>query len=443
MPDALCRVAIHCERPGADEPATVDMTLPSSMAVGQLIPAIADAVGAGDGPRRWSLSRIGGPSLDESMSLTQNDIRDGDLLVLSSAAVPKPRPRDPSRTSALTAAIPDSSHPALRPVGCLSAVLLGTLTLLWAGVTADGVGRVATAAALSIAVTGAAIAARRLPCSAGSAVALDIGAVLQTAAFGFLVVPGGPAPANVFLAAVASASVGAVLLRVSDSRTVILIALVAAAAPVAVVTGLAVVWPMTTAALGALLATAALGALTIAPRLSIALAGLTPPVPGDDDEPAGDIATRVVRGHRTLTGLVTGFSAAAGLGTVLVVIGARQSVTPAAVAFTGAVGVALGLRARSHASGLCRTALTTAGFVGVTAIFVLVVAWLPTSANLAAGVAVGAGLAAFAPFAPTMAAGHRAMRILDAVECLALTAVAPLACWLAGIFELARSLSLP
>jgi type VII secretion integral membrane protein EccD len=434
-------VAIHCERPGADEPATVDLSLPSSMTVGQLLPAIADAVGAGTGLRRWSLSRVGGPSLDESMSLRQHDIRDGDLLLLSAAAVPKPQPRDASLVDALCVAIPDDPHPTLRPVGCLGALLVGALTLLWAGVSADGVGRVATAAALTVAVTGGALAARRVRCGPDSVAALDICAVLQAAVLGFLVVPGGPAPANVFLAAVASASVGAVLLRVSDGGTILLTAVVATTATAGVVTGTAVIWPMTTAAVGAVLATAALGGLTAAPRLSIALAGLTPPLPGDD-EPDGDIAGGVVRGHRTLTGLVTGFTCAAALGTVLVVVDARHAVTPAAVAFTGAVGVALALRARSHASGLCRIALSTAGFVATTTTFVLVVAWSPASANWAAGIAVGAGLAALTG-APTMARGHRAPRILDAAEYLALASVTPLACWLAGLFDLARGLNLP
>ncbi|WP_232423299.1 type VII secretion integral membrane protein EccD [Mycobacterium sp. 155] len=434
-------MAIHCELPDADEPATVDLTLPSSMAVRQLIPAITDAVGAGTGLRRWSLSRIGGPSLDESMSLAQNDVRDGDLLLFSATTVPKPRPRDPSLTSALVAAIPDDLPATLRPACCLAAVVLGALTLLWAGGPAPGVGGVATAAALAIAVTGAAIAARRVHRSPESVAALDLGAMLQVAVFGFLVVPGGPAPANVFLAAVASASVGVVLLRISDCGTVVVIAALAVAATVAVPTGVAVIRPMPAAALGALLATAALGALTIAPRLSIALAGLTPAVPGDHDDD-DDIAGRVLAGHRALVGLVTGLSAAAGLGTVLVAVGARQSVTPAALAFTGAVAVALVLRARSHASGLCRTALIAAGFTAVTATFVLTVAWSPTSANWVAGIAVGAGLTAFVPVAPTTAATHRAGRIVDATEYLALASVVPLACWLAGLFELVRGLSL-
>lgn len=439
----MCRVAIHCDLPGADEPTTVDLSLPSSMTVRQLIPAIADVVGAGTGPRRWSLSRVGGPSLDESMSLSQNDIRDGDLLLLSAAAVPKPRPRDPSLIGALAVAIPDNPHPTLRPVGGLGAVAVGALTLLWAGVAANGVGRISTAAALAVAATGAAITARWMRPGPDSTSALDICAVLQAAVLGFLVVPGGPAPANVFLAAVASASVGAVLLRVSDCRAVILTAVVATTATVGVVTGAAVIWPLTTAAVGAVVATVALGGLTAAPRLSITLAGLAPPLPGDDEEPDGDIAHRVVRGHRNLTGLVAGFSSAAALGTMLVAVGARHPVTPAAVAFTGAVGAAVALRARSHASGLCRIALTVAGFFATTATFVLVVAWSPVSANWAAGIAVGAGLAALMPGAPTMATGHRAPRILDAVEYLALASVVPLACWLAGLFDLARGLSLP
>ncbi|WP_231376692.1 type VII secretion integral membrane protein EccD [Mycobacterium sp. 141] len=433
-------MAIHCELPDADESATVDLTLPSSMAVRQLIPAITDAVGAGTGLRHWSLSRVGGPSLDESMSLAQNDVRDGDLLLLSATTVPKPRPRDPSLASAL-AAIPDDLPATLRPACCLAAVLLGALTLLWAGGSAPGAGGVATAAALAIAVTGAAIVARRVHRSPESVTALDLGAMLQVAVFGFLAVPGGPAPANVFLAAVASASVGVVLLRLSDCGTVVLIAVLAVAATVAVATGLAVIRPIPAAALGALLATAALGALTIAPRLSIALAGLTPAVPGDHDD-ADDVTGRALVGHRALVGLVTGLSVAAGLGTVLVAVGARQSVPPAALAFTGAVAVALVLRARSHASGLCRTSLIAAGFAAATATFVLTVAWSPMSANWAAGVAVGVGLTALVPVVPTTAATHRAVRIIDATEYLALASMVPLACWLAGLFELARGLSL-
>ncbi|WP_458319574.1 type VII secretion integral membrane protein EccD [Mycolicibacterium brisbanense] len=437
MPNALCRVAIHCELPGAGEVATVDLSLPSSMTVGQLLPAIADAVGAGTGPRRWILSRVGGPSLDESMSLSQHDIRDGDLLLLSAAAVPEPRPHDPSLIGALAQAIPDNPHPALRPVGCLGAVLIGALTL----VAADGVGRVATAAALTVAVTGAAMAARRAQCGPHSATVLDVCAVLLAAVLGFLVVPGGPAAANIFLAAVASASVGAVLLRVSDGSTVMLIAVVAATATVGMVSGVAVIWPMSAAALGAVVASTAMGGLTASPRLSIALAGLTPALPGDDDEPDGDIAGRVLRGSRTLTGLVTGFSAAAALGTMIVAVDAGHP--PATAAFIGAIGVALMLRARSHASGLCRIALAAAGFAATTAIFVLIVAWAPRSAHWAAGIAVSAGLAALTPGVATLATGHRATRILDAVEYLALASVAPLACWLAGLFDLARGLNLP
>lgn len=434
-------MAIHCELPGADQPATVDLSLPSSLTVGQLLPAIADAVGAGTGPRRWRLSRVGGPSLDESMSLSQHDIRDGDLLLLSAAAVPRPRPRDPSLIGALAAAIPDNPHSGLRPVGCLGTVLVGALTL--AGAAAGGTGRVVTAAALAVAVTGAAMAARRVRCGPDSVAAVDLCAVLQAAVLGFLVVPGGPAPANAFLAAVASASVAAVLLRLSGGSTVILTAVVTMTATVGVVSGTAVMWPLSTVALGAVLATAALGGLTAAARLSIALARLTPPLPGDDEGPDGDIAGRVLRGHRTLTGLVTGFSAAAALGTIIVVAGARHAVTPAAVAFTCAVGVALALRARSHASGLCRLALAGAGFAATTATFVLVVVWSPTSAHWAAGIVVSAGLAALAPGAATVAAGHRASRILDATEYLALASVVPLACWLAGLFDLARGLNLP
>jgi type VII secretion integral membrane protein EccD len=191
-------------------------------------------------------------------------------------------------------------------------------------------------------------------------------------------------------------------------------------------------------ALGALLGAVAVGMLSLTPRLSIALAGLTPPIPGDDTEhPEHDNDIRAVRGHRALTGLTAGCSAATALGSVLVAFGGRYSVTAAAVAFTAAVGLALLLRSRTYVSGRCRTALSLGGFCCLAAMFVLVVARSPAHGGWVGVVAVGVGLAVLIP---TTVHSPAAGRLVDAIEYGALAGVAPLALWLTGALDAVRGL---
>ncbi|UHJ56611.1 EsaB/YukD family protein [Mycolicibacterium fortuitum] len=61
MPDSLRHVSIHCG--ASDEEghgATVDLSLPAAMTVGELLPWIVDALDAGHGhPRRWQLAHVG------------------------------------------------------------------------------------------------------------------------------------------------------------------------------------------------------------------------------------------------------------------------------------------------------------------------------------------------------------------------------------------------
>ncbi|MDV3127476.1 type VII secretion integral membrane protein EccD [Mycobacterium sp. 21AC1] len=449
MPDALCRVSIHWMDDTDDRPATVDLSLPTALAVGALMPSILDALGArGDVLRRFRLTRIGGSSLNESTTLAQNDIQDGELLLLTAATVPAPYRCEQSVTTVLAVDEPKSRpHPLWRAAACLWSSLLGASALGFAALGVHTGSHIAAAGLAAAATIIAAVAAHRLRPGAPIVAMLNVSVVVQAAVLGFLVVPGGPGAANAFLAAVAGASAGAVLLRVSGDDaaldTVTLTGILAFTVTVAVATAGAVLWPLTVQALGALVSAVALGALTVAPRLSVAMAGLTPRIPGQDDEtdiesaPVDDV--RVTRGHRSLTGLVIGCCAAAALGTLLIAVSGRHPVTPVAMALTTAVGLALVLRSRSYASRSCRTALLAAGFVGLTATFTLVVVWSPSHASWTGIAVVVVGLAALTPTAP---AGPAALRAVDAMEYIALALVAPLACWLAGAFDLVRSLSL-
>ncbi|MEV0670995.1 type VII secretion integral membrane protein EccD [Mycobacterium sp. NPDC050441] len=446
MPDSLRHVSIHCGAPDEAGHATVDVSLPAAMTVGELLPWIVDALGAGDGtPRRWRLAHLGGRSLDESATLVQNDIHDGDLLVLAGARE-NPTP-DWSLTAALTVDPTEDALPAeLRVAACLWACALGVVALTWAGLASQGPDRIAVAAAVAAAVTAVAVAAPRFGLSSAKVATLNVAALAHVAVLGFLVVPAGPAPANFFLAATAAASLGAVLMRVSGCGTDILLAVVTVAGVVAVATGFAALWPLATPVLGSLVSSLGVGLLPLTPRLSIALAGLTPPVPeypGAESDVSNnstfDVEARALVGHLHLVSLVAGCSAAAALGTAILAFAGPARVTAVEVAFAAAVGVALLLRSRTYASGRCRTAASISGFLSLTAAFILVVAWLPAHGSWTGIVAVGTGIAVLWP---VTIQSPVAARVADALEYGALAAVVPLACWLAGAFDFVRDLAL-
>lgn len=432
MPDALYRVAIHCET--ADRRSAADLVLPAEMTVSQLLPSIVDAVGvSGDEPRHWYLAPIGGAPLDEAMTLAQNEVRDGDVLVLTERA--PAAPRSYGLVHALTVEKPTSAAPPeLRTIGGLWVCAIGVAAVLCAGMASDGPGPTLTAAVLAAAVAALVVAAPRL--GLADITPVQMLAVASVAVVGFVVVPADPGPAGVFLGAAASASMGVVLLRVTGGPVEILLAVVTFAALIGTVAGCAVVFPLGVQPFGACLGALGMGALSLSPRLSVAIAGLTPDDNIGDASPThSDVDTRAERGHRVLFGLVAAGSAAAALGAVLVAVGGYGAVTFAAIAFDAAIGLALMLRTRSHVSGRCRTVLTATGFCALTAAFALVVAWSPPHGNWAGAVAVAGGLAVLGRVSLT---GSAADRAADVVEYAALAAVAPLACWLSGVLDLVR-----
>ncbi|MFV8242394.1 type VII secretion integral membrane protein EccD [Mycolicibacterium peregrinum] len=442
MPDSLCHVSIHCDAAGHG--ATVDLSLPVAMTVGELLPWIVDALDAADGTAlRWRLTHLGGHDLNESATLSQNDVHDGDLLVLAGSRE-EPTP-DRSLTASLTVdSTEDALSDGLRVTACLWACALGVVALAWTGLAGSGLDRIAVAAVAAAAVTAVAVAAPRFGLSSAKVAALDVAALAHVAVLGFLVVPAGPAPANFFLAAIAAGSLGAVLMRVSGCGTEILIAVVTVAGVVAAATGFAALWPSATPVLGSLVSALGVGLLPLTPRLSIALARLTPPVPGypDDEmpEPDGfDVDSRALAGHRYLAGLVAGCSAAAALGTGILTFAGPRRVTAVEAAFAAAVGVALLLRSRSYGSSRCRTVAGISGFLSLTAAFVLVVTWDPVHGNWTGFLAAGIGIAVVWPLTIHNPA---AARVADSLEYAALAAVAPLACWLAGAFDIVRDLAL-
>jgi type VII secretion integral membrane protein EccD len=455
----LCRVTVRtC---GFGTSTAADLTLPTTPELGEILSAIVDLVGVGhetaDGslPERLRLARVDGSTLDESVSLFENGIRDGDVLLLAAEPIPRPEQHseDPGRHAVDMSASADRgtawAH-TMGSVACLWSTGIGATTLAWPGPSAPGT-RAVVAAILAVAATVAAILINHLGAQPLPTLTLGMTAAVFGAIAGFLAVPGGPGPPNYFLAAAICSTVGAVLMHVTSCGTALFTAIAAFSVLVAVAAAVAAVWPTPTAAVGAALAAASLAMINAAARLSIVLTGLSPRMPSSVDATADEIplpasvgALRAARGHQTLTGLLAGFSLSAALGVALVAADQRNHVTWSGIAFTGAVSVALVLRAVQQRGSVRSTTILAAGFVSTTAGFTLLALSAPRQAPWLGLVAMIVGASTLCL---TLAdVGERlspfVRRGIEVVDYLALAAVVPLACWVGGLFGFVRGLSL-
>jgi type VII secretion integral membrane protein EccD len=455
----LCRVTVRtC---GFGTSTAADLTLPTTPELGEILSVIVDLVGVGhetaDGglPERLRLGRVDGSTLDESVSLFENGIRDGDVLLLAAEPIPRPEQHseDPGRHAVDMSASADRGTAwayTMGSVACWWSTGIGATTLAWPGPSAPGT-RAVVAAILAVAATVAAILINHLDAQPLPTLTLGMTAAVFGAIAGFLAVPGGPGPPNYFLAAAICSTVAAVLMHVTSCGTTLFTAIAAFSVLVAVAAAVAAVWPTPTAAVGAALAAASLAMINTAAKLSIILTGLSPRIPSSVDATADEIplpasvgALRAARGHQTLTGLLAGFSLSAALGVALVAADQRNHVTWSGIAFTGAVSVALVLRAVQQRGSVRSTTILSAGFVSTTAGFTLAALSAPRQAPWLGVVAMIVGASTLCL---TLAdAGERlspfVRRGIEVVDYLALAAVVPLACWVGGLFGFVRGLSL-
>jgi type VII secretion integral membrane protein EccD len=446
---SVCRLSIQSDWDG--QPATVDVALPVGTPVGLLLPTIVALAGqpSHESPQCWRLARMSGPALDESITLAENGVHDGELLVLAASdAVPLGLVRwGPCRTVA-EAGAPVDVTPFTSEVACIWAAVLASLALC-TGLTGHPgihllIAAIGTCIAAVVAVTGR---------SAASAVA----SVSLAAATGFLTVPSGPDLANVLLAAAAATSMSLVLLRWSDHSPSILVASACFSALVAVAMITPVVGVIPLAAVGAILAVAALGVLAVSGRISILLSGLATGRDADGhtdgthdgdthdgdthDGDTHDGDERAIRGHATLTGLVAGCSGATALGTVLIAVGCHRygAPSPAGAGFAAVIGVVLLLRVRTHVDDARRRALASGGLISVSAAFAVIATASPAQVGWVSAAIIGLGLGA----ARRPRLNAAALRAIEVLEYAALVAVVPLACWVSGVYAMVRGTSLP
>ena len=479
MPDTLCRLAIHTietatpsgnsalaegSATSSDEAlvtpgaiSSVDLILPTDCPVAILIPSIVDVVLggpagrdgslAGTGPPRWGLTRIGGDSLDSSMTLRENAVHDGELILLTTAALPASRSRPGDSSGVVADLAHQKPSAALHGAVTAAAVAVTTVsaaTLAWSGTEAGTAahlwGAAAVAAASAMGAAAITRAAHRL------SVTLSLAAVLFAMATGFLAGPPAPWAPACLLATTAGCAVSILMLHMTDGNTAVLTAVAAVTGAIATVSMLGVSVQLPLGAAGAILTVLSLAALSAGPKLAVAAAGLGPSRPEIGDR-------RAALAHDVLTGLVAGWSSSATLGVTAVaavaIITAPESAPPGSgptavtAVFAADVGLLLLLRQRTHCDRRRRVGLSVAGLFALTAAHIVTVGATPEHAPWLCAATVVASIAAVSRAARATPPNPVLRHSLQMLEYLALAAVIPLAAWVTGVYGLVRDLSLP
>lgn len=409
----MSKVCVQADRDG--NPVAVDLVLPSGTRLAELLPTIVGLVEApaptGGVARRWRLQRASGARLDESLSLSANGVRDGELVILDFDATPALGPVRHAAYQHVAGAPPVTRRGDAWIPGAMG-LFATTLAALVLARTAGSDGAIVNAVVCAAAAAAVAV----LTVTIGYPTTSSVGVVALAGATGFLVVPSGPAAPNVFLAAAAALSASLLMLRLSGRTSPALVAVAALSLVTAVVT----VAALPLAVVGAALSTSALALLGIAPRVAMLTAGLGP------DRWHGDLAGSAASGHAILSGLVAGAAAGAAAGAVAVAVAGH----PGAAPFAGLVALVLVLRCRIHADVDRRISLTAGGLVAFVAGVCTLLYTRPGSV-----VTVAAALVVLGLTATSRPIGRPAVaRMLGYLEYAALVAVVPVACWVGGAY---------
>jgi type VII secretion integral membrane protein EccD len=451
------RVTVRAHRSGAS--AAVDLALPGEMGLGELMPCIVDLVSeqlgeSGACTERWMLSRLDGSVLDESMTLTENGVHDGDLLLLTTEAVTYERNgTDVIHHVVNTSSPPDRDAGCSRRLGVLAwgwSAGVGAVSLVWPSHLAQG-NRAVAAAIVTLAAALAAAIGSRIELEPNVTLSFGMTAVGFGAIAGYLMVPGGPAPPNFFLAAAICSAISTVLLHATSRGSVSFIAIAAFSSLTAIAAAAATIWPVPTATLGAVLAVASLAVLSVAAKVSVFLTGLSPRMPDPSDAlddcaivPASTGIVRAQHGHQVLTGLLAGFSLSAALGTTLIVADRPVDDSWARLVFVAAMAVALIFRGCQQRGVARRAPVLIAGLTCTTAAFALMMISVPMHVSwlCLAITALGTGALCLTRvnLGPRLSPFGR--RGVEVVDYLALAAVVPMAGWICGVYGLVRGSSL-
>lgn len=447
---AVCRVSVRA----SSMSVAADLALPSGVELGEVLPCIVELVGERpEADRCWTLSRVDGSALDESMTLRENGVRDGDVLRLGTGDRSSESFNDVCHYVVAAAESGDRGNGWPRLLGAAAFVWstgVAATALVWPAHSAASL-RAVIAAVLAVAATIGAIVASRLDTEPLPTLTLGTTAVVFGSLAGFLMVPGGPAPPNLFLAAAVCSAVSIVLLHGTSGGSTLYIAIAALSTMWAVAAAVVAMWPAPAATVGAVLAAVSLAMLGAAARITILLTGLAPRMPNTSDSPTGDErvpssigVARAERGHRMLSGLLAGFSLSGASGAVLVATDQYDESALLYPAFTAVVSVVLILRIAQQVGVVRSTTVLLAGLVSATATFTLLAGTAPRYGPWLCllTVIVGAGALLLVGTGVSSRLSPLARRSIEVVDYLALAAIVPLACWVGDLFGFVRGWSL-
>ncbi len=459
----------------------VDMAIPVDVPVALVIPSVVDMVaqhsktndfdtsGEKFQPAEWVLARIGQPPFSNSLSLGEQGVRDGELLMLESADHVAPTPLFDDIMYNVAIADGDNfrswSPRMARISGSAIAVLtmiVGCVGLLAAPNAMPGWISGAVAAFLTILLVVAGTVLSRM--YGDVATAIVVGGCSLPAAFaaGMLLVPlqhHHYGWANILLGSVLFGATAVLAWRVSGVGLALFIGAttVSLFAVVAALVGLLTSQP--TRAIGAGAAVLALGALSLAPRVSMLLAKLPlPPVPSpgtpidpteDDPDDHRALPTMEVlrekseRARMYLGGMV-------GATTLVTVVGALAGCNPGAhspfwpgIALALVAAVVLLFRSRTYASAELAVVLIGGGAAILLAVM-LGAAFTQSQPLAVFGAAmillIGALICGLV--IPNQTATPPMRRAVELLEYGFVAAILPLAFWVADLYSIIRSLSL-
>ncbi len=459
----------------------VDMAIPVDVPVALVIPSVVDMVaqhsrtndfdqgGERFQPAEWVLARIGQPPFSNSLSLGEQGVRDGELLMLESADHVAPTPLFDDIMYNVAIADGDNFRTWSPRLARLSASAIAVLTMIvgCAGLLAapeamSGYITGAVAALLTILLVVAGTVLSRMYGDTATALVLGGCALPSAFAAGMLLVPlqhHHYGWANLLLGSVLFGATAVLAWRVSGVGLALFIgaSTVSLFAIVAALVGLLTTQP--TRALGAGAAVLALGALSLAPRASMLLARLPlPPVPSpgtpidptedDPDDhralPTMDVLREKSERARLYVGGIVGAT------TLVTVVGSLAGCNPGAhtpfwpgIALAMVSAIVLLFRSRTYTSAELAVVLIAGGAAILLA--VMLGAALTQSQPLAvfgAAMVLLIGALICGLIIPNQTATPPMRRAVELLEYAFVAAILPLAFWVANLYSIIRSLSI-
>ncbi|CAN5680348.1 N/A [soil metagenome] len=394
----VCRVSVHVGGVQAD------VALPADLPVVEVIPSLYDVMVATGGPLAECLEREpptyvycpGQPPLDQAMTLSENGLRDGSLLVLASATA-EPAP---VRVVHAAEAVERAAHPP-QPSSSPARSRLAALLVVTA----------------------------------------------MAAVTGFVAVPGEFGIPSLLLSSTAAAATAAISARVIVYGRTALMALSCLCALVAATTLGATLFDIPAPAAGLVLIVVSIVVLTIPGRLSMTVSGLSTHIDDDLDPDSAGLATdvwvRAQRAQRMLSALVVGASFAAVLGVAAVTLETSNRDWPS-FAIAGCTAALLVLRSSAYPASILRTTLAGCGMACTAMLFVGLRSHHPglTPWIAIAAAALSAGSLWLGFGSTSVADSMPVRRCLDVLDCVALACVIPLACWSSGVYGAVRGMIL-